>query len=391
MKKIMIVLLILLLAAGAAFGGVHYYLSKSKTPTAIAARTMTNLREVESVSMNMQVETGVRAEVSLLQFFGIKDPETTISMNYDIEMYKEPALMHTYVNVSAFDTEALKNMEVVVADEDGKAIQYYCVNDKWFRYVPDMEASGTEADASAADEIESEEQTAESESGVAADAAESVSPSMNDSGSVPAAAVSYKKSGAASGKTVLPGKSQAASGTVGDRGEENAWQETAEAVDFDVILQGISDGSLAVTLQEETEMVNEKECFVFDIDLTGDMFEKVIRISGGNEGLIPKLKEDEHVTGRLYIDSEKNLPAALTLSTGEIFSEKLNFEQIGTSLSVTKVDINVNVTGYNLDGAITVPGEYVDVDDLREFTASEMLRLVMEITGLSDILGDAAA
>lgn len=378
MKKIMIVLLILLLAAGAAFGGFHYYISKSKTPTAIAARTMTNLREVESVSMNMQVETGVRAEVSLLQFFGIKDPETTISMNYDIEMYKEPAFMYANVNVSAFDTEALKNIEVVVADEDGKAIQYYCVNDKWFRYVPDTEASENDTDASAADEIESEEQTAESESGVAADAAEPVSPAMNDSDSVSAAAVSYKKSGAASG-------------TVGDRGEENAWQETAEAVDFDVILQGISDGSLAVTLQEETEIVNEKECFVFDIDLTGDMFEKVIRVAGGNEGLIPKLKEDEHVTGRLYIDSEENLPAALTLSTGEIFSEKLNFEQIGTSLSVTKVDINVNVTGYNLDGAITVPGEYVDVDDLREFTASEMLRLVMEITGLSDILGDAAA
>lgn len=418
MKKIAAVLLILCTVAGAAIGGSYYYIAKSKTPAAIAARTLANLQEIESASVNVQVDTDFRAEVALLQFIGIKDPETTVSVNCDIEMYKEPAIAHAVASVNAFEKEALKDIEMVMANEDGKVVQYYRLNDKWLRYVPDTSAakaeSGSHAESGAAVTEAKEEDGSRAESGAAAteakeeDGSQAESPasvSSKEEAAVPATAqeaaesTSYGKDfGSTTGSAVdsVPasaapgGGSQTAEAGTGDGEAANDGQNT-EIVDFDAILQGISDGSLAVTLREETEIINDKECFVFDIDLTGDMLGQVIRVGGGDNGIIPKLNKDEHVTGQFYIDSGESLPTALMLKTGEIFSEKLSFEQIGTTLSATGFDIKLTVTGYNLGGTVNVPDEYVDVDNIDDFSAPEMLNLVMDIIGLSGIAGGEAA
>ena len=113
MKKVLTAILIVLLIVAGVLGGTYVYISNSKSPTAVAARTLAKLKTVESASVKMNVDTGVKAEVGILQYFGIKDPETTITMDYDIDMFKDPALLHTYVSIKAFDIEAIKNIETI--------------------------------------------------------------------------------------------------------------------------------------------------------------------------------------------------------------------------------------------------------------------------------------
>ena len=103
MKKVLTAILVVLLVVAGVLGGTYVYISNSKSPTAVAARTIAKLKTVDSASVKMNVDTGVKAEVGILQYFGIKDPETTITMNYDIDMFRNPALLHTYVSIKAFD------------------------------------------------------------------------------------------------------------------------------------------------------------------------------------------------------------------------------------------------------------------------------------------------
>jgi hypothetical protein len=175
--------------------------------------------------------------------------------------------------------------------------------------------------------------------------------------------------------------------TVADQNAEDSKEaefETVDTVDFTTILNGIVDGSLDVEMRKEKETVNGKECFVYDFNLTGDMLEKIIRFSHGNNSLFPKLNKDEHVTGQLYIDAKESLPAKMILSSGEILSEQMTFDAIGTAFSVTKVDIDVDVVGYDTAEQVSVPTEYVDVNSLNDLNAMQWLNLALDFAGLRE-------
>ena len=144
MKKVLTAILVVLLVVAGVLGGTYVYISNSKSPTAVAARTIAKLKTVDSASVKMNVDTGVKAEVGILQYFGIKDPETTITMNYDIDMFRNPALLHTYVSIKAFDISALKDIETIFVEEDGGVAEYYNWNDKWYRYLTKAEDQNPE-------------------------------------------------------------------------------------------------------------------------------------------------------------------------------------------------------------------------------------------------------
>ena len=430
MKKLLTFLLVFIVAVSAVIGGIYIYIKNSKSPTAIAARTLANLQKVESASMDMKVDTGVKAEVGILQYFGFKDPETTITMNYDIDMYKEPAILHTNVDIKAFDIDALKNIEAIYAEEDGGIAQYFCWNDKWYRYfseadddmsISDDEGSDAETDNSdnggiygEAEDSTLENRINEENNAQSNDTNETIgeneiennkpSDSFVKAGKKVAFALSERKSVSLgdgrqnsdndpeeeTGFALLStgGESEQERAEDGEKAgtvREETQFETVDAVDFRTILEGIIDGSLNVEMREEPETVNEKECYVFDVDLTGDMLEKIVRFSNGKSSLFPKLKEDERVTGQLYIDSKESLPVKMVLSTGEILSEQLNFDLIGTSFSVTQLDIDVDVKGYDIGTQVTVPDEYVDINNLTDMDAQQWLNLALDITGLGDM------
>ena len=442
MKKVLTAILVILLIVAGVLGGTYVYISNSKSPTAVAARTLAKLKNVESASVKMNVDTGVKAEVGILQYFGIKDPETTITMNYDIDMFKDPALLHTFVSIKAFDIEALKNIETIYIEEDGRLAEYYHWNDNWYRYYKKAEdqntedATGNEEPASdgandgyiAEDNKESEEASEyenyysedeedltdeysyenstvasasagdliagnPSEEGAPVIAGDNASVGTTRAGKRLSYAIDSVKAAAAikGGQFSAYLKSLAANGkskdTKGVADTEKSTEtefETVDTVDFTTILNGIVDGSLDVEMRKEKEIVNDKECFVYDFNLTGDMLEKIIRFSHGNNSLFPKLNKDEHVTGQLYIDAKESLPAKMVLSSGEILSEQMTFDAIGTAFSVTKVDIDVDVTGYDNAEAVSVPTEFVDVNSLSDLNAMQWLNLALDFAGLRE-------
>lgn len=445
MKKFLRVLLVLLLVAVAAIGGIFAYFRFSRSPKAIAARTLKNLDGVESASLKMTVDAGVRAEVGLLQFLGIDNTETTVTMDYDIDLFREPSMMQCNVSINAFDIEALKDIEIIVANEDGKTVRYYHFNDKWYRLPADMDDAEGTADASAGSETGSGlAGGSESDPGLA-DGSETGSglADGSDSGSglaggseagssvrkeaagiltdtiaakyaaVPRAGLAFVEvdpsvvakavlegadvRGAAEGAFAETAVTKEVSGGADARGAaEGAFvqmssgtqeqNDEAQIVDFRTLLQGYESGEIKMEMREETETVNEKECYVYDVDLTGDMFEKVIRFSGGGKGLIPELKTSEHVTGQLYIDAKECLPVSLTLETGDILSEKLNFEQINAVLSVTGIKLDVDVVGYNIGKTGSIPTEYTDLSDMKGMGVEEWINLALDLTGLGDVL-----
>ena len=441
MKKVLTAILVILLVVAGVLGGTYVYISNSKSPTAVAARTLAKLKTVDSASVKMNVDTGVKAEVGILQYFGIKDPETTITMDYDIDMFRDPALLHTYVSIKAFDISALKDIETIFNEEDGGFAEYYHWNDKWYRYFTKAEdqntEDGTETEAPAVDggndgnyaedDLESEEASeyenyysedaeedqdddysVENRSYASASAEDLIAGNSSEENedapvlagdnadigttragkhlsyaidSMKAAALikggqfsAYLKSLAANGK------SQDAKGEAGTEAEF----ETVDTVDFTTILKGIVDGSLDVEMRKEKETVNDRECFVYDFDLTGDMLEKIIRFSNGNKSLFPKLNKDEHVTGQLYIDAKESLPTKMVLSSNEILSEQMTFDAVGTSFSVTKLDIDVDVVGYDTAEEVSIPTEYVDINSLSDLGAMQWLNLALDFAGLRD-------
>ena len=407
MKKVLTAILIVLLIVAGVLGGTYVYISNSKSPTAVAARTLAKLKTVESASVKMNVDTGVKAEVGILQYFGIKDPETTITMDYDIDMFKDPALLHTYVSIKAFDIEAIKNIETIFIEEDGGLAEYYHWNDNWYRYYAKEEDQNTEDETgtgesaadgvnngyAAEDDIESEE-ASEYENYYSEDAEEYL-PDDNSSENSTYASASAEDliAGNTPEENVKGGqfsaylKSLSANGKSQDaKGESDteAEFETVDTVDFTTILSGIVDGSLDVEMRKEKETVNGRECFVYDFNLTGDMLEKIIRFSNGNKSLFPKLNKDERVTGQLYIDAKESLPTKMVLTSDEILSEQMAFEAIGTSFSVTKIDIDVDVVGYNTAEEVSVPTEYVDVNSLSDLDAMQWLNLALDFAGLRD-------
>ena len=441
MKKVLTAILIVLLIVAGVLGGTYVYISNSKSPTAVAARTLAKLKTVESASVKMNVDTGVKAEVGILQYFGIKDPETTITMDYDIDMFKDPALLHTYVSIKAFDIEAIKNIETIFIEEDGGLAEYYHWNDNWYRYFAKEEDQNTEDETgigesaadgvndgyAAEDDIESEE-ASEYENYYSEDAEEVLpddnssenstyasasaedliagnSPEENEDAPVLAGnnadigttragkTLSYAIDSMKNAALIKGGqfsaylKSLSANGKSQDaKGEADTEAEfdTVDTVDFTTILSGIVDGSLDVEMRKEKETVNGRECFVYDFNLTGDMLEKIIRFSNGNKSLFPKLNKDERVTGQLYIDAKESLPTKMVLTSDEILSEQMAFEAIGTSFSVTKIDIDVDVVGYNTAEEVSVPTEYVDVNSLSDLDAMQWLNLALDFAGLRD-------
>ena len=437
MKKVLTAILVILLIVAGVLGGTYVYISNSKSPTAVAARTLAKLNNVESASVKMNVDTEVKAEVGILQYFGIKDPETTITMDYDIDMFKDPALLHTYVSIKAFDIEALKNIETIFIEEDGGLAEYYHWNNNWYRYYKEAEdqnaedATGTEEPASdgvnngytTEDNMESEEASeyedyysedaeedltdeysAENSTVASASAGDLIAgnPSEEDAPVIAGdnASVGTTRAGKSLSYTIDSVKVAAAikggqfsaylknlAKTVADQNAEDSKEaefETVDTVDFTTILNGIVDGSLDVEMRKEKETVNGKECFVYDFNLTGDMLEKIIRFSHGNNSLFPKLNKDEHVTGQLYIDAKESLPAKMILSSGEILSEQMTFDAIGTAFSVTKVDIDVDVVGYDTAEQVSVPTEYVDVNSLNDLNAMQWLNLALDFAGLRE-------
>ena len=441
MKKVLTAILIVLLIVAGVLGGTYVYISNSKSPTAVAARTLAKLKTVESASVKMNVDTGVKAEVGILQYFGIKDPETTITMDYDIDMFKDPALLHTYVSIKAFDIEAIKNIETIFIEEDGGLAEYYHWNDNWYRYFAKEEDRNTEDETGAGesaadgvnngyaaeDDTESEE-ASEYENYYSEDAEEYLpddnssenstyasvsaedliagnSPEENEDAPVLAGdnadigttragkTLSYAIDSMKNAALIKGGqfsaylKSLAANGKSQDADGEadtEAEFETVDTVDFTTILSGIVDGSLDVEMRKEKETLNGRECFVYDFNLTGDMLEKIIRFSNGNKSLFPKLNKDERVTGQLYIDAKESLPTKMVLTSDEILSEQMAFEAIGTSFSVTKIDIDVDVVGYNTAEEVSVPTEYVDVNSLSDLDAMQWLNLALDFAGLRD-------
>ena len=441
MKKVLTAILVVLLVVAGVLGGTYVYISNSKSPTAVAARTIAKLKTVDSASVKMNVDTGVKAEVGILQYFGIKDPETTITMNYDIDMFRDPALLHTYVSIKAFDISALKDIETIFVEEDGGVAEYYNWNDKWYRYLTKAEdqnpedetvvgepaADGVNDGYAAEDDIESEEASeyenyysddaeedladdysAENETYASASAEDLIAGnSSEETEDAPVLAGDNADIGTTrAGKTLsyaidsmktaafikggqfsaylrslaANGKSQDAKGEA----DTEAEFETVDTVDFTTILNGIVDGSLDVEMRKEKETVNSRECFVYDFNLTGDMLEKIIRFSNGNKSLFPKLNKDERVTGQLYIDAKESLPTKMVLTSDEILSEQMAFEAIGTSFSVTKIDIDVDVVGYNTAEEVSVPTEYVDVNSLSDLDAMQWLNLALDFAGLRD-------
>ena len=441
MKKVLTAILVVLLVVAGVLGGTYVYISNSKSPTAVAARTIAKLKTVDSASVKMNVDTGVKAEVGILQYFGIKDPETTITMNYDIDMFRNPALLHTYVSIKAFDISALKDIETIFVEEDGGVAEYYNWNDKWYRYLTKAEdqnpedetvvgepaADGVNDGYAAENDIESEEASeyenyysddaeedladdysAENETYASASAEDLIAGNSSEeiedapvlagdnadigttrAGKTLSYAIDSMKTAAfiKGGQFSAYLRSLAANGKSQDaKGEADteAEFETVDTVDFTTILNGIVDGSLDVEMRKEKETVNDRECFVYDFDLTGDMLEKIIRFSNGNKSLFPKLNKDEHVTGQLYIDAKESLPAKMVLTSDEILSEQMAFEAIGTSFSVTKIDIDVDVVGYNTAEEVSVPTEYVDVNSLSDLDAMQWLNLALDFAGLRD-------
>ena len=441
MKKVLTAILVVLLVVAGVLGGTYVYISNSKSPTAVAARTIAKLKTVDSASVKMNVDTGVKAEVGILQYFGIKDPETTITMNYDIDMFRDPALLHTYVSIKAFDISALKDIETIFVEEDGGVAEYYNWNDKWYRYLTKAEdqnpedetvvgepaADGVNDGYAAENDIESEEASeyenyysddaeedladdysAENETYASASAEDLIAGNSSEEiEDAPVLAGDNADIGTTrAGKTLsyaidsmktaafikggqfsaylrnlaANGKSQDAKGEA----DTEAEFETVDTVDFTTILNGIVDGSLDVEMRKEKETVNDRECFVYDFDLTGDMLEKIIRFSNGNKSLFPKLNKDERVTGQLYIDAKESLPTKMVLTSDEILSEQMAFEAIGTSFSVTKIDIDVDVVGYNTAEEVSVPTEYVDVNSLSDLDAMQWLNLALDFAGLRD-------
>jgi hypothetical protein len=358
-------------------------------------------------------------------------------MDYDIDMFKDPALLHTYVSIKAFDIEALKNIETIFIEEDGGLAEYYHWNDNWYRYYKEAEdqnaedATGTEEPASDgvnngyttednkeseeaseyedyysedAEEDLTDEYSAENSTVASASAGDLIAgnPSEEDAPVIAGdnASVGTTRAGKSLSYTIDSVKVAAAikggqfsaylknlAKTVADQNAEDSKEaefETVDTVDFTTILSGIVDGSLDVEMRKEKETVNSRECFVYDFNLTGDMLEKIIRFSNGNKSLFPKLNKDERVTGQLYIDAKESLPTKMVLTSDEILSEQMAFEAIGTSFSVTKIDIDVDVVGYNTAEEVSVPTEFVDVNSLSDLDAMQWLNLALDFAGLRD-------
>ena len=350
-------------------------------------------------------------------------------------------MLHTYVSIKAFDISALKDIETIFVEEDGGVAEYYNWNDKWYRYFTKADDQNTEdetvagepaADSvndgyAAEDDIESEEASeyenyysddaeedladdysAENETYASASAEDLIAGNSSeeiedapvlagdnaDIGTTRAGkTLSYAIDSMKNALLIKGGqfsaylKSLSANGKSQDaKGEADTEAEfgTVDTVDFTTILTGIVDGSLDVEMRKEKETVNSRECFVYDFNLTGDMLEKIIRFSNGNKSLFPKLNKDERVTGQLYIDAKESLPTKMVLTSDEILSEQMAFEAIGTSFSVTKIDIDVDVVGYNTAEEVSVPTEYVDVNSLSDLDAMQWLNLALDFAGLRD-------
>ena len=356
-----LLIVFLVIAIGAA--GVFAFLKFGKSPVSVTARTLANMQKIESVSMNMKVDAGVKAEVGILQFFGLGDPETTVSMTYDIDAFKEENIAHASVKVDVFDRNLLENVEVIIDNGDVGSVQYYRINDIWYRYAaaPESTADGTTAaDSTTADGTATADAVMES-------------------------AETEKLNTSPANTSVKAAKLPA--GVKNDSNEEqdslyNPYVNATDSfVDFREILEGIENGDLTASMRKEKENFRGRECIVYDVDLTVDMLDKVIRLTRADGGLLASLKRNEHITGTLYIDSEESLPAALKLSTGEIIDGKLVLEQLGTTLTIKSIDIDIDVTGYNNVKTISVPDDYVDLDDLDELDTNQWFSLFSDLAG----------
>lgn len=326
MKKFFAVFSVFLLVLIAVLGGGYFFLMKSKSPTAIAARTLKNFNEVNSASVNMDVKTGLKAEVGILQYFGIKDPEAVINMNYDMDIYKDPSLVHTQLDISAFDIDAIKDIDVISTREDDQVVQYYLWNGEWFKYVPKNDEDATEAEGDGTQSVSHEED---------------------------------------------------------GNGNPEAGQFMTNVIGFKTLLEKIADGSIAVEMRKETETRNDTVCYVYDFDMTGDMLKNIITFTSKGKGLIPNLNENERLTGVLYIDAEKYLPEGLTIAASDIVDHKITVDQINTTFSVESMDIDVQVKDYNIGDPVEIPEKYVDINSLADLNAQEWLGMALDFAGFA--------
>ena len=62
----------------------------------------------------------------------------------------------------------------------------------------------------------------------------------------------------------------------------------------------------------------------------------------------------------------------------------MTFDAVGTSFSVTKLDIDVDVVGYDTAEEVSIPTEYVDINSLSDLGAMQWLNLALDFAGLRD-------
>lgn len=145
---------------------------------------------------------------------------------------------------------------------------------------------------------------------------------------------------------------------------EGEWTKSEEDITdepFAATMLNLNVDDSAMTLEKETEKVNDKDAYVLKTTVSGEEFAESEEafgaiVSDSLEGMdLSKLKAE--VTIKIYKDSR--LPASFVMEMTEGLGENATVESDGTEMSLTALKYSINFNEYDSVASIEVPAEAI--------------------------------
>lgn len=166
--------------------------------------------------------------------------------------------------------------------------------------------------------------------------------------------------------------------------DDGAWTKTTQSaagMNTDLysraIYEAIADNKTDAELQEETQTIDGKECYVIDVALSGELFTDAIGAAGEAIGQsdLGAAADGTSAPARLYVEKETSYPVKMEVDAKEFGGAIIN-AVMGNSVETEGVDISVE--NYTLEST------FEDFNDI------EAIEIPEEAKNASEATDDAA-
>lgn len=174
--------------------------------------------------------------------------------------------------------------------------------------------------------------------------------------------------------------------------------EKSSQLCFPYMFEGIADGSIDAELEDDTQTVDDSECYVLDATLTGDDLKSVLDDSGVQDittGIDEEDFNDVEADAEIYVDKKTFRPAKVSYDMSDlgdaIFNALLGSSGMDIESDTEEFSLEVTYSSYDDVDEITIPDEALNAEETSSSASSSSVSSSATDSSVSSSSSDSSS